>query len=344
MKTADFDFSLPEELIAQHPADHREDARLYFFDRKTKEQKDLLFPDIVSLLSENDVLVCNKSRVIPARIPLRNNSEIFLAEQESENVWRCMVRPGKKFAPRTNIQFSDGSSASVVSVRDDGLRLIRFFPHQKSFVSFLETVGKIPLPPYIKREQSEIDKQRYQTVYSEQSGSVAAPTAGLHFTDVLLDKLKQKGVQIEFVTLHVGLGTFLPVKSDNISDHQMHQEWYEIDPQTAQRLNDAKEHGKKITSVGSTSLRSLESAASQDGKLKTLSGKTDIFLYPPAEFTFVDHFLTNFHLPKSTLFMLLSAFLSPQKTDGILRAKQAYQDAIEKKYRFFSYGDASLWW
>lgn len=344
MKTSDFDFSLPKELIAQSPCADRKKARLYFYDRATQEQKDLHFSDIGDILSDTDVLVCNKSRVIPARISLSGSSEIFLSEQESKNTWRCLVRPGKKFLPGGEVKFSDGSTAKVLSVGNDGLRIIRFFPKEKTFFSFLDQVGKIPLPPYIKREADESDKQRYQTVYSDSAGSVAAPTAGLHFTDDILDTLKKKGVQIEFVTLHVGIGTFLPVKSEDVSGHQMHSEWYEIDPETAERLNAAKKSGKHVTAVGSTSLRTLESAASEDGLLKNLSGKTDIFLYPSAKFFFVDHFLTNFHLPKSTLFMLLSAFLSPQKTDGIQIAKEAYKDAIEKKYRFFSYGDASMWW
>lgn len=341
MKTADFDFDLPEELIAQTPPKNRSGARLFVIHRDTKKREHKQFEDICDTFGKNDVLVFNKSKVIPARIAWENK-EIFVSKPTSNNAWECLVRPGKKFRTGTEFSLPNGATGKVITEKENGLREISFEYTEKNFSEFLEKVGKIPLPPYMKREPEKTDSERYQTIYAEEKGSVAAPTAGLHFTEEILQKLKEKGVQICFVTLHVGLGTFLPVKADNIEEHEMHSEWYEIDEETAKIINTAKKEGKKITTVGSTALRTLESAV-QNGEVKSGSGETNLFLYPPAEFTIVDHFFTNFHLPKSTLLMLISAFASPGKTDGIDLAMQVYEEAVEKEYRFFSYGDATLW-
>lgn len=369
MKTSDFDFHLPEELIAQAPPKNREDARLFFVDRETQEKKHLKIPDVVDLFSEEDTLVFNQSKVIPARILLEDGKqEIFLSRKieneerrkesgdsykkihNSEFIinncsdrWSCMVRPGKKFKTGKEIFFSDGSKALIEKITKDGLREISFFP-KSTFSEFLEKNGQIPLPPYIERAPENNDLERYQTIFAEHEGSVAAPTAGLHFTKNILEALKKKGVQLEFVTLHVGLGTFLPVKSENIEEHQMHEEFYEVSKETAERINTAKKAGKKITAVGSTSFRTLESSVDDNGKVQSGTSSTSSFFYPPHEFQIVDHFFTNFHLPKSTLLMLVAAFASPGKIEGVRLSKKIYEEAIEKKYRFFSYGDATLWW
>lgn len=313
-------------------------------DRAQRRWHEQSFAEIATRFGANDLLVFNRSKVIPARLRLPGKREIFLSEQVSGLTWKCLVRPGKKFLAGTVAEFADGSTARVVDTTEDGLRLIEFAPAQDDFWAFVDCCGEMPLPPYIARETDAADAERYQTVYADRPGSVAAPTAGLHFSDELLDQLRQRGVQTEFVTLHVGLGTFLPVKTDNIAEHHMHAEVYEIESETAERINAAKASGKQLTAVGSTSLRTLESASEGDGCIKSGSGKTEIFLYPPAEFWIIDHFLTNFHLPKSTLMMLVAAFASPGKTDGIELAKAVYAEAIAKKFRFFSYGDATLWW
>jgi S-adenosylmethionine:tRNA ribosyltransferase-isomerase len=344
MKTSEFDFSLPKECIAQVPLQKRESARLLFVDRKTKELQHKNFLDILGLFGKNDVLVFNKSRVIPARIRIDGKKEIFLSSQVSEGIWLCLVYPGKKFRAGKRISFPDGSFAVVLSEEKNGVRKVQFFPKGRDFFSFLKTFGSVPLPPYITRNLSEQDHSRYQTVFSENPGSVAAPTAGLHFTEEVLDQLQQNGVQIEYVTLHVGLGTFLPVKTEHISDHIMHQEYYEIEVDVAERLSAAKQQRKQITAIGSTSLRTLESATLSSRCLENLSGNTGIFIYPPKTFQYVDHFFTNFHLPKSTLLMLVSAFASPGDTHGRELVLKVYKEAIQQKYRFFSYGDATLWW
>lgn len=343
MKLSDFDFSLPEELIAQHPLSERSASRLFCYDRKTDHVKHLQFDEILDIFGPNDVLVLNNSRVIPARIR-GDNWEIFLSEPvqilPDRQIWKCLVRKGKFFSEGREIVFPDGSRAIVRKIDLDGLREIEF--HTKSFPEFLDQYGEIPLPPYIQEKLA--DSERYQTVFSKPEGSVAAPTAGLHFTDQILEKLREKGVQIEFVTLHVGLGTFLPVKNEEISEHRMHSEWYSISEDTAKNLNAAKEFGKCITAVGTTALRTLESVVrkSNISKIKALSGKTDLFISPPARFHFVDHLLTNFHLPKSTLLILLAAFLDPEGYEGVQKAKALYQEAIKERYRFFSFGDAML--
>ncbi len=344
MKLSAFDFDLPPESIAQHPTEQRDESRLLFVDRNSRNLKHKRFADIIDIFATGDILVFNRSKVIPARIRLEGNQEVFLSEPIDDRTWKCLVRPGKKFTVGRRIDFADGSSAEVKKISEDGLRVIEFFPTNGDMWRFLERCGSIPLPPYIERAADAEDTSRYQTVYAEERGSVAAPTAGLHFTEKILKQLQAKGVQIEFVTLHVGLGTFLPVKSEDITEHRMHAEVFELDEETAARINHAKSTGKKVTAIGSTSLRVLESASDQNGNLRAQSGKTEIFIYPPANFKVVDHFFTNFHLPKSTLLMLVAAFASPGDTDGIAFAQQVYQTAITEKYRFFSYGDASLWW
>lgn len=277
---------------------------------------------------------------MPARIKIEKK-EIFLGEKISEKKWKCLTRPGKKFQKNAEIFFPDGSTARVLKIDADGLREIEFFP-KKTFAEFLNENGEIPLPPYLKRDAENLDKTRYQTIYAEKAGSVAAPTAGLHFSDEIFERLKNRGVEMAFLTLHVGLGTFLPVKTENLENHQMHFEHFEISEGVAAKITAAKKAGKKITAVGSTSLRALEAAFDGD-KIKSGAQKTNLFLYPPANFRVVDHFLTNFHLPRSTLLMLLSAFFSPGKTDGRKKVLEKYAEAIAEKYRFFSYGDASLW-
>lgn len=340
MKTADFDFELPSELIASFPPPKRTDSRLLVVDRATQKHSHHSFSNFPEFFGENDLLVFNQSRVIPARISWEGK-EIFLAEQVSENTWKCLVRPGKKFGIGAEFSFPDGTTLRVTNISEDGLREITFFPNE-NFECFLDQFGKIPLPPYLHREADESDKTRYQTIYAQENGSVAAPTAGLHFEESIFQRLRDRGVETAFVTLHVGLGTFLPVKTEQLEDHQMHPESFEISPETAEKINTARKSGKKITAIGSTSLRALESAF--DGNaLRSGFQKTDIFLYPPADFRIVDHFFTNFHLPKSTLLMLLSAFCSPGKTEGKELALEKYRVAIAEKYRFFSYGDASLW-
>lgn len=348
MKTSDFDFSLPPELIAQRPTEKREDARLLIVDRATKTWKHQQIPDLLDLFGSDDVLVFNQSKVIPARILLEGGREIFLSERmkqsETSEIWKCLVRKGKAFLGGQEIHFSDGSWAKVLSLDENGLREIEF-SFSSSFSDFLDAYGEIPLPPYIERKADEEDRVRYQNIFAENNGSVAAPTAGLHFTEDFLKALEQKGVTYYFVTLHVGLGTFLPVKVDTVENHKMHAEYYEIDTKIADALNAAKKSGKKVTAVGSTALRTLESAfSSKKNCLLPGSEKTRLFVYPPAEFSVVDHFLTNFHLPKSTLLMLTSAFASPGKTDGRELLFRVYEEAVSEQYRFFSYGDATMWW
>lgn len=342
MKTVDFDFELPEELIAQTPPTQRSGARLFVVHRNTKKREHKTFANICDFFGKNDVLVFNKSKVIPARI-IWEKKEIFVSKLVEKNTWECLVRPGKKFKTGTLFSLPNGAKGEVKSEKENGLREIEFTFPEENFSDFLQKVGNIPLPPYMKRKPKKDDAIRYQTVFAEKEGSVAAPTAGLHFTKEILEKLQKKGVEIYFVTLHVGLGTFLPVKTDIVEEHEMHSEWYEIDKKTAKKINTAKKSGKKITAIGSTALRTLESAVQNDGTLHAGNNETNIFLYPPAHFKIVDHFFTNFHLPKSTLLMLVSAFAHPGAMDGKELVMQVYKEAIEKKYRFFSYGDATLW-
>lgn len=342
MHINDFDYFLPEEQVAQHPADKRDQSRLLIVDRKTGNLEHKHFYDIVDYLNPGDCLVMNNSKVIPARLfgtkeKTGAKIEFLLIKRIEGNNWEAMVRPGKKLHIGDRVSFAeDGSlSAEVVEHGEGGTRIVRF-EHEGDFLDLLDHIGKIPLPPYIERESDEEDKERYQTVYCREEGSVAAPTAGLHFTEELIERVIAKGVKIAFVTLHVGIGTFRPVKCDIIEEHKMHFEEYEIDEENAAIINDTKKAGGRIISVGTTSTRTVESAASEDGIVIAGRGNTDIFIYPGYTFKVIDSLVTNFHLPKSTLLMLISALYN---RENILRV---YHEAVEQKYRFFSYGDAML--
>lgn len=336
MRTEDFDYYLPEELIAQHPSEKRDESRLMVLDKKSGEIEDKHFYDIINYLEAEDCLVMNDTRVIPARLfghrPEKEEKiEVFLLNNIEKDKWEVLVRPGKKMKVGTKCIFSDDLSLEVIDILDDGNRIVEF-KYQGIFQEVLERLGNVPLPPYIKEKLD--DAERYQTVYSKNPGSVAAPTAGLHFTEELLEKIKEKGVKLAFLTLNVGLGTFRPVNEDEITDHKMHSEYYTISKETADIINETKKKGKKIISTGTTSTRTLESVYKKNGQICEDSGWTDIFIYPGFEFNVVDSQITNFHLPKSTLIMLVSALSSREK---ILNA---YNEAVRKKYRFFSFGDA----
>ncbi|MDU5823526.1 tRNA preQ1(34) S-adenosylmethionine ribosyltransferase-isomerase QueA [Anaerococcus vaginalis] len=336
MRTEDFDYNLPEELIAQHPADKRDFSRLMVVDRKTGKREDKHFYDIIDYLNEGDLLVMNDTRVIPARLfghreGKEEEIEVFLLENIEDDKWEVLVRPGKKMKIGTKCIFSDELSLEVIDIKEDGNRIVEFF-YNGIFQEILDRLGNMPLPPYIKEKLK--DKERYQTVYSKNPGSVAAPTAGLHFTKELLKKIEEKGVKLAYITLNVGLGTFRPVKVDNVKNHKMHSEFYQISKETADLINETKKNNKRIISTGTTTTRTLESVYKKNGQIKEDSGWTDIFIYPGFEFNVIDCQITNFHLPKSTLIMLVSALASKEI---IL---DAYKDAVDKKYRFFSFGDA----
>lgn len=336
MRTEDFDYNLPEELIAQHPADKRDFSRLMVVDRKTGQREDKHFYDIIDYLNEGDLLVMNDTRVIPARLfghrPEKEEKiEVFLLENIEKDKWEVLVKPGKKMKIGTKCIFSDELSLEVVDIKEDGNRVVEF-SYEGIFQEILDRLGNMPLPPYIKEKLK--DKERYQTVYSKNPGSVAAPTAGLHFTKELLKKIEDKGVKLAFITLNVGLGTFRPVKVDDVKNHKMHSEYYQISKETADLINETKKNNKRIISTGTTTTRTLESVFKKNGQIKEDSGWTDIFIYPGFKFNVIDCQITNFHLPKSTLIMLVSALASKEI---IL---DAYKDAVEKKYRFFSFGDA----
>lgn len=355
MRTADFWFDLPPDLIAQQPAPNRDASRLLVLQRNHGTVEHRRFPDIVNFFSAGDVLVLNNSRVIPARLHGKNTTsagkfEIFLLEENAPNDWWAMMRPGKRAKIGTKISITkkngdeSGIAAIVTDVNDDGHRRIEF-SGVKNIFQILDDLGEMPLPPYIERHQENpADRERYQTIFSKPPGSVAAPTAGLHFTPEILEKILARGVQICFVTLHVGAGTFLPVKAENISEHKMHAERFEVGEATATTINAAKNSGKKIFAVGTTVARTLETVARMNaGKLNVHAGKTDIFIFPPATFQVVDALLTNFHLPASTLLMLVSAFAAPgEKNRGRELILRTYAEAVREKYRFFSYGDAML--
>jgi S-adenosylmethionine:tRNA ribosyltransferase-isomerase len=339
---SDFDYHLPEEQIAQHPADKRDASRLLVVDRKTGELEHRHFYDILEYLNPGDCLVMNNSKVIPARLfgvkeITGAKVEFLLTKRIEDDLWEAMVRPGKKLHVGDRVSFGeDGDlSAEIIEHREGGTRTVRF-EHEGDFHELLLRIGKIPLPPYIERESGDEDRERYQTVYCKEEGSVAAPTAGLHFTEELIEKALQKGVKIAYVTLHVGIGTFRPVKCENIEDHKMHFEEYLIDEASAAIINEAKKAGGRIISVGTTSTRTVESAASEDGTVVPGCGSTDIFIYPGYHFKVIDSLITNFHLPKSTLLMLISTLYN---REAIL---EAYREAVAQKYRFFSYGDAML--
>ena len=336
MKTSDFYYDLPEELIAQHPAEPRDSSRLLVIDRKTGEWEDRVFTDVLDYLHAGDLLVVNNTKVIPARLighrkGFTGEVEFLLLRRIDYTHWRCIVRPGKKLNVGAEVVFSDELSARVTERGEEGERVVEFI-FDGVFEDILSKVGAMPLPPYIKEKLT--DNSKYQTVYSKIDGSAAAPTAGLHFTEALLDRIRAKGVKIVEILLHVGLSTFRPVKAENIEDHKMHNEYYEISEEAAKEINLAKAEGRRVISVGTTSVRTLESAADRVGHLVAGSGNTEIFIYPPYEFKIVDALITNFHLPESTLLMLVSAFMGREK---ILAA---YKHAVESKYRFFSFGDA----
>ena len=336
MKTSDFNYELPQELIAQTPLERRDASRLMTLDRKTGEVGHLHFYDLPTLLRPGDCLVLNNSRVIPARLIGRRETggvtEVLLLIDRGDKTWECLVRPGKKCRPGTKINFGEGKlTATVEKVLDGGNRLIRF-DYDGIFMEILEELGKTPLPPYIKEELQ--DSERYQTVYSKVSGSAAAPTAGLHFTPELLDQIQNMGVGLAYVTLHVGLGTFRPVKEEDIEEHDMHSEYCMISQDTADMINNTRKSGGRVICVGTTSCRTIESWAAEDGTLKESAGWTDIFIYPGYKFKIMDGLITNFHLPESTLIMLVSAFA------GRENVLNAYKIAVDNKYRFFSFGDA----
>ena len=345
MLVSDFDYNLPEDLIAQMPADKRENSKMLVLNRENKTIKHKHFYDIVECIDSNTLLILNNTKVLPARLYGTKDTgakiEVFLLESKKENEWSCLIRPSKRIKPDTIIKISDELSVKAIKrLEDDGEWLVEIICDGNLF-DILHKVGNIPLPPYIERKlQTEdiknFDMERYQTVYAKDEGSVAAPTAGLHFTTEILDKLKAKGVEIAYVTLNVGLGTFRPVKCENILDHKMHSETFEITKETADIIKKAKQNGKKIVAVGTTTVRTLETAFQQFGEIKECRSHSELFIYPPYEFKVIDSLITNFHLPKSTLLMLVSALAGK---DFIFKA---YQEAIENKYRFFSYGDCML--
>ena len=337
MKTSDFYFDLPEELIAQTPLERRDASRLMVLDKETGATEDMHFYDLPKLLRPGDCLVLNDSRVLPARLighrePGGGAVEVLLLIDRGNKTWECLVRPGRKCKPGTRLSFGDGLlRGEVLSVEEGGNRLIRF-EYEGIFLELLEQLGRMPLPPYIKAELN--DPERYQTVYSREVGSAAAPTAGLHFTKELLEQVQAMGVSLAYVTLHVGLGTFRPVKEEDVLDHEMHSEYCMISAQTAETINRTKRAGGRVICVGTTSCRTIESWAAEDGTLKESAGWTNIFIYPGYRFKVLDALITNFHLPESTLVMLVSALA------GREHILNAYQQAVERKYRFFSFGDA----
>lgn len=356
MQTADFDFALPPEQIAQHPALRRDESRLLVLPRAGGRVEHRIFREVLEYLRAGDVLVLNNSRVIPARLRATQahsggRFEILLLEENARNDWWAMMRPGKRARPGTALVLHDPRAgptdvhATVVEVNEAGDRRLQFSGTPDLNLE-LDRLGEVPLPPYIARrdanEMSE-DRERYQTVFAKTGGSVAAPTAGLHFTPELLEQIRARGVQICFITLHVGPGTFLPVKTESLAAHKMHEERFELSEETANAINAAKKSGRRVIATGTTTVRVLETVAAQhNGKLAKNAGKTGIFIHPPFSFQIVDALLTNFHLPRSTLLMLVSAFAAPGETRGREMILAAYTEAIRERYRFFSYGDAML--
>ena len=336
MKTSDFDFQLPEELIAQTPMERRDASRLLTLDRESGAVGHHHFYDLPRFLRPGDCLVLNDSRVLPARLignrPTGGVCEVLLLVDKGGDLWECLVRPGRKLKPGAQVIFGDGQlTATVEEELNDGKRAVRF-RYQGIFLEILEQLGRMPLPPYIKAELQ--DQERYQTVYSKVVGSAAAPTAGLHFTPELLEQVGEMGVKVCYVTLHVGLGTFRPVKAEDIADHEMHSEFCQISQETADIINETKRNGGRVICVGTTSCRTVESFAAEDGTMSERSGWTSIFIYPGYKFKVLDALITNFHLPQSTLIMLVSALA------GREHVLAAYEEAVREKYRFFSFGDA----
>lgn len=339
IKTKDFDFYLPEELIAQDPLEDRSSSRLLVLKKETGKREHRVFKDIIEYLREGDCLVINNTKVIPARLIGERegtgaNIELLLLKRKENDIWETLVKPGKKAKIGTKILFGNGIlTAEVIDIVEEGNRLVKFY-YKGIFEEILDQLGQMPLPPYITHQLK--DKNRYQTVYAKYEGSAAAPTAGLHFTKELLQQIENMGVTIANVTLHVGLGTFRPVKVENVLEHHMHSEYYQIEESEAKKINNAKKNGNRIICVGTTSCRTIESAADEQGLVKAGHAQTEIFIYPGYQFKVMDCLITNFHLPESTLLMLVSALAGK---DAVL---EAYKDAVEKQYRFFSFGDAML--
>ncbi len=339
MKTSDFYFDLPQELIAQDPLKDRSASRLLVLDKETGRREHRVFKDIIEYLNPGDCLVVNNTKVIPARlygskVGTDAKIEILLLKRRENDIWETLVKPGKKAKPGTEISFGDGRlTGKVLEVAEEGNRLIQF-AYEGIFEEILDELGQMPLPPYITHQLE--DKNRYQTVYAKHDGSAAAPTAGLHFTPELLEAIQAKGVKLAHVTLHVGLGTFRPVKVEDVTSHHMHSEFYIVEEDQAKLINETKANGGKIVCVGTTSCRTLESAADENGILHAGSGWTDIFIYPGYRFKILDELITNFHLPESTLLMLVSALAGKENIEA------AYKEAVEQRYRFFSFGDAML--
>lgn len=339
IKTSDFYFDLPQELIAQDPLKDRSSSRLLVLNKNTGEREHRVFCNLLEYLKEGDCLVLNNTRVIPARLfgkkeDTQASVEVLLLKRKEKDLWETLVKPGKKCRPGARLIFGEGLlRAEVIDVVEEGNRLIRF-EYQGIWEEILDRLGEMPLPPYITHKLE--DKNRYQTVYAKYDGSAAAPTAGLHFTPALLEEIQKKGIRIAYVTLHVGLGTFRPVKVENILEHHMHSEIYQITEEAANIINQTKEEGGRVFCVGTTSCRTIESAADAKGRLHPCEGSTEIFIYPGYEFKILDGLITNFHLPESTLVMLVSALAG---RDNVI---QAYQEAVKEKYRFFSFGDAML--
>ena len=339
MKKSDFYFDLPEELIAQEPLQDRSSSRMLILDKMSGETEHHVFREIIDYLRPGDCLVLNNTKVLPARLMGRKEDtgatiEVLLLKRKEKDIWETLVKPGKKAKPGTRLVFGDGClRAEILEVVQEGNRLMRF-AYEGIFEEVLDRLGEMPLPPYITHKLQ--DKNRYQTVYAKYDGSAAAPTAGLHFTKELLSQIEEKGVEIAYVTLHVGLGTFRPVKTDNILEHHMHSEYYQVTAEAAEKINRAKADGHRVICVGTTSCRTVESAAKPDGTLEECCGNTEIFIYPGYHFKVLDCLITNFHLPESTLVMLVSALA------GREHVMAAYEEAIREKYRFFSFGDVML--
>lgn len=337
LQTKDYYFDLPQEQIAQDPLEDRSSSRLLVLDKETGAREHHIFKDIKSYLKPGDCLVLNNTKVIPARLIGEKEGtgakvEILLLKRKENDIWETLVKPGKKARPGAKIIFGGGLlSCEILSIEEEGNRLIQF-SYDGIFEEILDQLGQMPLPPYITHQLQ--DKNRYQTVYAKYEGSAAAPTAGLHFTKELLKEIEEMGVRLAYVTLHVGLGTFRPVKVDNVKEHHMHSEFYQVDAQAAEKINQTKKEGGRIICVGTTSCRTIESAAEEDGTLKPCSGETDIFIYPGYKFKVLDCLITNFHLPESTLLMLVSALA------GREHVLEAYKEAVDMGYRFFSFGDA----
>lgn len=339
MKLSEFDFNLPEELIAQHPLEKRDTSRLMVLNRQNQTIEHKHFYNLVDYLQPGDILVRNNTKVIPARLfgikeATNGHVEVLLLKDLGDNTWQCLVGNARIVKVDTEISFGEGLlKAKCIEVKDEGIRIFKMI-YDGIFYEILDQLGTMPLPPYIKEKLD--DQNRYQTVYAKIEGSAAAPTAGLHFTDEVIEKIKAKGIEILDVTLHVGLGTFRPVKVDDINDHHMHSEFYMIEPEVADKLNQAKANGQRIIAVGTTSTRTLEANIKKYGKFKATHENTDIFIYPGYQYEAIDCLITNFHLPKSTLLMLISAFASKEFIF------KAYQEAIDQQYRFFSFGDSML--